>query len=207
MFLWNILRRNKTEAVSKVYQVQKLKKMKNDWYSTVQNDKRHYELPLDDEDIALLSKSQFKRTVEKHVNRKSYEELVESRKFKAQDLIKNLKHNKDWKVPTQEYLKSNKLSKREKQHLFSLRSKSYNLKSNMKNQFSDDMSCRICGDEESIEDEKHTFEECEELQENSDGCSVKVEDLNRNTRKQIDAIKVFSKKMTKRDLILEDRNK
>ena len=77
----------------------------------------------------------------------------------------------------------------------------------MRNQFSDDMSCRICGDEESIEDEKHTFEECEELQENSDDNSVKVEDIYGNTKKQIDAIKVFSKKMTKRDLILEVRNK
>ena len=148
--------------------------------------------------------SKFKRIVDYQVNMKSFHEFIESRKSKAQELIKKLTHNKSWKVPVQEYLFSNDLSTKEKQQLFSLRSKSYNLKSNMKNQFDEDMSCRICLDEDSVEDEKHTFEECRELRE-SDDEDVDVDAAFGNTKEQIWAIKVISKKMRKRDLILKMR--
>ena len=59
MFLSNILKRSKSEAISKMYEVQKVKKTKNDWFQTVQNDKVVYDIQLSDDQISLLSKAQF----------------------------------------------------------------------------------------------------------------------------------------------------
>ena len=57
----------------------------------------------------------------------------------------------------QKYLKTNELSTREKQSLFSLRCRSFDVKSNYKSLFSENMTCRICKDPNSYEDEIHTF--------------------------------------------------
>ena len=206
MFLSNILKRSKSEIILKMYEVQKVKKTRNDWFQTVQNDKVVYDIQLSDDQISLLSKAQFKRIVDRQVNKKSYSEFLESRKPKAQMLIKSMNHDKQWKVPAQEYLKSNELTIKEKQQLFSLRARSYNLKSNMKNQYLDDMSCRICGDKDSVEDENHVFVECEELKESIEEENVNVADIYGNVTQQIKAMKVISRKMKLRDLILDVRN-
>ena len=76
----------------------------------------------------------------------------------------------------------------------------------MKNQFLEDMSCCICGNEDSVEDENHVFVECEELKENIDEENVNVADVYGNVTQQIKAMKVISRKMKLRDLILDVRN-
>ena len=76
----------------------------------------------------------------------------------------------------------------------------------MKNQYLDDMSCRICGDKDSVEDENHVFVECEELKENIEEENVNVADVYGNVTQQIKAMKVISRKMKLRDLILDVRN-
>ena len=105
----------------------------------------------------------------------------------------------------QEYLKTSLLSTREKQHAFALRNRSYNIKVNYKNRFDNNMTCRICFDSSSIEDEIHTFENCREL---SDPLfsEIKFRHLFGEFKEQVKAINYFSHIIMKRDLILEIKN-
>ena len=207
MFLHNILRRDPSELIVKVYRSQQLKTVRNDWFKTVQSDKVFYDIAISDDEISTMSKSIFKRIVNKQVYKKFYHELVESRKSNAQDLIKHVKPDKNWRIPVQTYLKSASLSIFQKQCLFLLRSRSYNVKSNMKSQFEDDMRCRLCMEDDSFEDEKHVFEECEELIEDKIIIDrISVDNIFGNLEEQTKAIKHFAPIMKKRDLIMEVRN-
>ena len=154
--------------------------------------------------MTQLSKGQFKKVVEKQINRKSYLELSESRKSKGQDILKSLKPNKIWKIPMQEYLKSNQLTTAQKKHLFYLRSFSYDLKSNYKNQFGDKMSCRICEEDGSIENEFHTFFACKVLLKDMQIPSdLSFDHIFGHLEEQIRAIQYFSLIMKRRDPILK----
>ena len=46
MFLWNILHRDITEIIRKVYEVQKISEMKGDWFETVRKIKKNMTLKL-----------------------------------------------------------------------------------------------------------------------------------------------------------------
>ena len=154
-----------------------------------------------------MSKSAFKRTVNQQVFKGFYYDLVESRKSKAQDLIANVKPDKNWRIPVQPYLKSASLKIFQKQCLFLLRSRSYNVKSNMKSQFEDDMRCRLCMEDDSFEDEKHVFEECKELIEDKQiSDQISFDNIFGNLEEQTRTIKHFAPIMKKRDLIIEVRN-
>ena len=173
----------------------------------MQSDKLFYDISISDSEISKMSKSVFKRIVNKQVFKKFYFELVESRKTKAQHLIVHVKPNKNWRIPMQSYLKSASLSIFQKQCLFLLRSKSYNLKSNMKSQFEDDMNCRLCMEDDSFEDEKHIFQECKRLkEENTTDNQICVDDIFGTLKEQTKAIKHFATIMKRRDLILEVGN-
>ena len=114
-----------------------------------------------------------------------------------------LTHDKHFKISMQSYLKCPLLTTIEKQNLFNLRNRSYNLKSNYKSQFVNDMKCRICLLENSYEDEVHTFEKCTELTSVEDNSSnIKFADIFGSLSQQVDAIKYFSKIILKRDLFL-----
>ena len=93
-----------------------------------------------------------------------------------------------------------------KQQLFSLRNRSYDLKSNYKSLHVNDMICRICMDDQSREDEIHTFELCTELIER-DQSDIKFIHVYGSLEQQIKAITYFSRISTKRNLILEIKNK
>ena len=68
LYLWTILTRGEEELTSKVYQAQKVKKTRGDWYVMIQEEKKKYEITLSDEDISDLSTNKFKSYVEKKVN-------------------------------------------------------------------------------------------------------------------------------------------
>ena len=70
------------------------------------------------------------------------------------------------------------------------------------------MSCRICCDRNSIEDEDHTFFRCSDLKHDSytNTHDIKFDDIYTDLEKQIRAIKYFQNIVDKRKLILELRN-
>ena len=59
---------NYPSDLKKVYNAQKLKPTKGDWHEMIQSEKAKYEIEETDEEIAKMSKSKFKRIVDKKVN-------------------------------------------------------------------------------------------------------------------------------------------
>ena len=188
-----------------MYDIQKLNFNRQDWCSTVQNDLIFYDISLSELEIGKMSKAAFKKLVVRQINRKSFSEMKSSNKSKIQNILKSVQIDKNFKIPMQPYLKSQILTTVEKQHLFSLRNRSYNLKSNYKTLYDNDMSCRICLGENSTEDEVHTFEQCYELIEHN-VSEIKFIQIFGSLEEQIHAIKYFTKIIVKRNLILEIKN-
>ena len=187
---------------------QQLVQNRFDWYCAVKQDKEYYGISLTDEEIAMLSKASFKKIVSKCIDKQSFNEMNTSSKSKLHNILKYCQTNKDGKVIMQEYLQTNRLSTIEKQTLFSLRSRSFDVKSNYKTLFKDNMSCRICRDPNSYEDEDHTFFRCSDLKHDSDTNThdIKFEDIYSDLENQIRAIKYFRNIADKRKIILELRN-
>ena len=94
------------------------------------------------------------------------------------------------------------LYKEEQQLLFSLRCRSYPVKSNFKTQYEGDMTCRVCLDPSSYEDEIH-LTLCPKLKSETDGHNLDVNDVFGPLSKQIYFIKQFKQISRKRDLLLE----
>ena len=105
----------------------------------------------------------------------------------------------------QSYLKSQELIIVEKQNLFMLRRNSYSLKSWQKTRFSNNMYCRVCLHDQSIEDEIHTFEVCKKLVDPK-MHNIKFVQIYSSLEEQINAIKYFSRIIIKRDIFLEIQN-
>ena len=60
MYLWNILHMNENELVRKVYEIKKVKFIKEDWFQMIQKEKTKYSIDLSDEEIAKTSKNKLK---------------------------------------------------------------------------------------------------------------------------------------------------
>ena len=208
MFLQMILKRNDSDLLKKVYLAQSLRTCKNDWWKLVNFDKTFYNINLSDDQISKMSKGLYKKVVEEKIYIKASEEILSSKKSKMQKILENVKCNKKGKIVTQSYLKSNKLTPSEKQTLFELRVFNFQTKSNFKSQFEDDMTCRICLEKDSYEDENHTFLECSVLLENIEiNKNIKFDDVFGCLDIQVKAIKYFMRIIQKRNAILESRKK
>ena len=185
MFLWHIISRNKTELIRKVYEVQKLCPTKGDW-----------SLLIDDEKENTVSTCQIKkfRTSLKntiYITEFAHRYLLDIAKTqsKCSNILNNLNTEQ---LVTQQYLQTVLLYKEEQQLLFSLRSRSYPVKSNFKTQYvGDNMTCRICADPSSYEDEIH-LTLCSKLKCETDGQPLDFNDVFGPLPKQIKFIKQFS---------------
>ena len=207
MFLFNILKREPSDTLFKTYQAQKISPTRYDWFLTITQNKAEYKILLSDDEIRQMSKFQFKKYLETRIFQHSYEELFECKKSKLQNILQSIKLGKNKRIIMQNYLKSNILSVDEKQFAFNLRCRNFMVKSNFKTQYEDDMKCRICLEEDSYEDEEHTFFLCSVLlKDHSTDAEIKFEHLYGDLEEQIRAIKYFKQIADKRQLFLEIRN-
>ena len=103
----------------------------------------------------------------------------------------------------QEYLKTEKLFAHAKKTLFSLRCRNFPVKTNYKTMFNDNI-CRVCSDEEAIEDEKHAFFHCQVLLEGTKvNNEIKFDDIYGTLDQQIRAINYMMPLIRKREVLLE----
>ena len=180
-----------------------MKPNKGDFYTLIMKEKEYYNISLSDSQICSMSKSSYKKYLDERIYRTSFCEFSQSTKSKLQNLLRNVKPDKHGRFQMQKYLKTNELSTREKQSLFSLRCRSFDVKSNYKSLFSENMTCRICKDPNSYEDEIHTFN-CDVLtKDESMDPSIKLEHIFGSLKQQIKATKHYFKLMQKRRLILD----
>ena len=102
-----------------------------------------------------MSKYSFKKIVDKKVNSFAFNYLKEKaeKHSKSQNILKELEGQTILKRKS--YLKDNVLHKTDAQLLFSLRSKMMDVKSNFRNLYNNDMTCRICKQPGSYENEDY----------------------------------------------------
>ena len=195
MFLWNILKRDKKEMIRKVYEVQKVHGMKDDWAETVRMDILEYDINLSDEIISKMSKNMFKNLVDKAVKQKATEYLNKKAEShsKSQHLMKiNLVREK--------YFESDKFSRSDVELLFSLRTRMIDVRKNFPSKYNNQIGCRLCMVQ--VEDQKHILK-CEKLVARVKiPVDIEYEDIFKSVEKQKEILKVFKELLRTRELLL-----
>ena len=205
MYLHNILRRENHEIIKKVYLSQKLKPVLKDWTKSVTKIRVLYRIQIDDDEIANMSKASFKKYINLKIFQFAFNEIMSSRKSKHQNMLKGFSLTKLGSFRMKEYLKTEKLSTQAKKMLFQLRCRNFPVANNYRSMY-DDMRCKVCLDEESVEDENHTFFNCQVLLEDTEvNKTIKFDDIYGTLEQQIRAINYLMPLIRKREAILEIR--
>ena len=163
---------------------------KDDWLTLVENDLQSCGIQLTEEEITTMSRNKFKTLVNKKIRERSMLYLTElqAKHSKSQYLHQGQQ--------MQEYLCTDRLTIREKQMLFKLRSAVTPNKANFRKKYENDLSCILCGDISSVET-LHHFLVCSYLanqtQLGSELKSIKYEDIYGKLSDQIRAVKVWDK--------------
>ena len=201
IYYWTLLNKPDKELVKKVFLTQKQFSSNDDWIIQVEDDKKSLDIDLSDNSIQKMKKEAFKKLVKSKLNVKANEFLLNLKNSEKRSKSKNLKSFK-----FQNYLNSTKLSIKEKKLLFSLRTRSINVKTNYKSKFKFNMECRLCKDKNSEESEKHLLN-CTVIEQNIDSNvdlqNVQYENIfSDNINEQILITKVFDKVFKTRDFLL-----
>ena len=120
--MWTVLNREKDDLVRKVYEVQKIRQTKNDWYIMIEQEKQKYNITVTDDEISLMSKYKFKTLVQKSVENVAFQDLKEraSKHSKSTGVLSCLGGQK---MKRQDYLCENNFTKDDIKLLFKLRSR------------------------------------------------------------------------------------
>ena len=121
MYLWHLLHRDKNELIRKIYETQKLKTTKGDWFEIIQNERIQNKVSESDLEISLMSKDKFKRIVETKIEFQAIKYLRELASTHSKSaFILNEKFGK------KEYFNDRRFSKEDVQILFKLKTKMTN---------------------------------------------------------------------------------
>ena len=188
-----ILKKEENELVKRVFIAMKEFRTKNDWLTQVESDLQSCDIQHTEAEIKAMSRYKFKTLVNKKMKEKSVLYLTElqAKHTKSQYLHQGQQ--------MQEYLCTDKLTTREKQLLFNLRSAVTPNKANFRKKYENDLSCILCGDISSVET-LHHFLVCSYLTSQPQLCndlqSIKYEDIYGKLSEQIKAVKVWNEVFT-----------
>ena len=135
----------------------------------------------------------------------AFHELMSSTKSKLQGIIKSTKQDKNKKPQVQEYLMTNKLTTTEKQTIFELRCRNFDVKTNFPSNFIEDMSCRLCKDPGSIENEEHVFNSSCQSAIQVVNSESKFDDIYGTLSQQVRFIKTYMNYIRKRRILLKQK--
>lgn len=126
--------------IYRVYKAQKLSPVVGDWILQLEKDKKLYGIDLDDEIIATQTKQHFKTLIKKKSKELTIEYLnKQKRKHKKSEQLEV------GDLTVSPYLSDPRFSKKERELLFKLRSKTVQVKANFKNAYlNNDMLCDLC---------------------------------------------------------------
>ena len=139
MYLWEILHRDESELIHRVYRAQRVSNNIGDWVRLIDQDKSELKITLTDEQIQGVSKQSFKTFVKKQVTQNFLQNLEDQKTKHSKLKFMNTKELK-----TAEYIKSPVFSTREKRLLFKLRSRTLDVKCNFPGKY-EDLWCISCG--------------------------------------------------------------
>ena len=140
MFLHYILKEEKTSLISRFFFAQLKNPGKNDWINTIYENLEFLEIFLDFDQIEMTSQFQFKSFVEKAIDKKCFEYLIEEKNKKNK-----VKHINYKKLELKNYLMPGKISIQQAKEIFLLKSRMLETKDNFPNKFKDKF-CPICED-------------------------------------------------------------
>ena len=151
MYYWTLLNKSDAELAKQVFQIQNKFSVKDDWVKQVKEDLDELEIQLSEGEISKMKYEAFKKVVKTKLNVKFFDYLLslKSSHTKTQNLS-------SYKL--QEYLESENLTYKQKQLLFSLRTRSINVKTNYKSKYKhSNLFCTLC-DDRLVESESHLLE-------------------------------------------------
>ena len=183
MYLWHLLHRDTVELIQKVYSAQNCEINKGDWAQIIQQERDKYEVTETDEEIAKLSKPKFRKVIKQKI--KSHAIKYLKKMSEPHSKSAGIQNNSLKKQP---YFQDRRFSKDDVQLLFTLRTKMLECKSNFSALFDQQLHCRLCNLEGSVENEDHLLE-CSVL--NIDAENIKFADVFGNADKQFKAVKMF----------------
>jgi len=189
MYYWTILKKPETELVKRVFLALKEFPVKDDWMQQVKTDLADCDINLTETQITSMSRYTFKSLVDKKIKERAASYLIGLQ----------MKHSKSQYLhqgpAMKSYLTSDKMSTRQKQLLFKLRTGTTPNKANFRNQYKNNLSCILCKDPRSEESLSHLLR-CTFL-ENIPGLAevtqIKSEDIYGPLEDQIKAVKVWEK--------------
>ena len=198
MYLWTLLNKNEEELVKKVFNIQKEYPIENDWKIQVDEDLELLGITLSEGSIKAMKKEKFKKLVKEKLEEKAAEYLAGQRD----------KHSKTQGLTNygyQGYLSSPNLSTREKQLLFSLRTRSLDVKTNYKNKYILNLTCSLCKNPAEAESEIHLIN-CESIKSKIgakvDLTSIKYENIfSENVYEQEKVVKAFTEILKARKIL------
>ena len=142
LYFWDILHKNESELVKKVFKAQKTFAVKNDWIIQVQNDLKECKINLSEEEILKMSKYSFKKLMKEKIRVIAANYLITQKEKHSKSEI--LEYSKEMQV----YLRNESLRIRDKMLLFRLRNRLLNVKMNFKRKYNHNLQCRLCKKEE-----------------------------------------------------------
>ena len=184
----NIISRNESELIHRVYSAQKMNPIKQDWYKLLQNDFDLIGGRIDDAKIKSMKKYKYKKHIKKEIRKAAFDFLQEKKNghSKVQDIVFD-------KLRPQNYIKSDKFSNDNVSLLFRLRSRTTNVKCNFKTQFKGNLKCSSgCLEEETQQHILQCKPLLDKIEENQEVATVVYEDIF-DENKQLDAVILYSK--------------
>ena len=200
MYLWHILHRDDSELIKKIYVTQKLKYNRGDWGEIIEEEMRKYQIEMSDQEISMISRERFKSLVDKKVESFALRYLtLEAEKHSKSEHLKNNTSLKRGK-----YFSDRRFSREDVQLLFALRTRMIECKNNFKEQYNNQLKCRICKEEDSIENEDHLLT-CATL--STESFAVSFSDVYGDIDEQFKVTQIFKKILRKRRVYLDAMEK
>ena len=193
-YLKHLLTRNKKELIRKVFEAQNENPTAGDFVTLVNKDLVKFELTQ--EKIMGMTKQQVKRELRRKAQKFAFCELYQ--KTQQSSKVKEIKYTE---LKMQDYLKSDKMNKNEKNMLFAIRTKCVKgVKSNFKNLHKVCLHCPMQCNKESpeLDTQEHVLK-CNAL----GGSDTEVDFMHASTVDQSYMTQQFCKLMTKREQVLE----
>ena len=131
MFYWSLLNKPDEELVKRFFEVQQKFSSKNDWSEQIKIDMNDLDINLTEHQIKSMKKISFKKIIKEKLKIKASEYLFSYKENENRSKLYKLKLKSKFEL--QKYLKSEKLSTKEKRLLFSLRTRMTNVKTNYRN--------------------------------------------------------------------------
>ena len=184
MYHHHLIQTEAKETIRKIYEKQKMDKTKGDWFQLLLKDFEFVGEELNKENIKSMSKSDYKKKVKKLVEVAAFKFLLKEKAKHSK--LEDVKYNK-FKI--QNYLVDKRLNNEERNLLYSLRSRCFPVKLNLKKMHKNDLKCRFqCN---SDEDQKHLVTMCDPVLSQLTTRYVNYDDIFESVTQQKEVVSVF----------------